>query len=326
MGFKLLILTSGPEGEPNGAFYSKDWVEKLENLIPDIDITVCDKTKEARKIIGQFDAAFGYLTEELVKSAINLKWLACPQAGPPKGFYNETLIKSSIVVTNIKGVYSDHISTHIMTYLLSFSRGLHQYIKKQMNSEWGPPVATVHLPDSTALIVGVGGIGKETARLCKEFGMKVFGIDPKTTALDKLIDSIYLPQDLHEILPLADFVISTVPETPHSKKMFSTNEFSLMKNSAYFINIGRGTTVSLNALNQAIENGEVAGAALDVFEIEPLPENHPLWTHENVIITPHVAAEGPYLEDRRTEIFINNCIKFNNGEKLVNIVDKAQWF
>ena len=326
MGFKLLILTSGPEGEPNGAFYSEDWVETLESLIPDIDITLCNKTKEARQIIGQFDAAFGYLTEELVKSAINLKWLACPQAGPPKGFYNETLINSSIVVTNIKGVYSDHISTHIMAYILSFSRGLHKYIKKQMNSEWGPSVPTVHLPDSTALIVGVGGIGKETARLCKEFGMKVFGVDPKTRALDKIIDKIYLPSDLHEILPFADFVISTVPETPHSKTMFSENEFSLMKHSAYFINIGRGTTVSLNALNHAIEIGEVAGAALDVFEIEPLPANHPLWTHENVIITPHVAAEGPYLEDRRTDIFINNCIKFNNGEKLINIVDKEHWF
>ena len=157
-----------------------------------LDFSIRSK-KEARKIIGQFDAAFGYLTEELVKSAINLKWLACPQAGPPKGFYNETLIKNSIVVTNIKGVYSDHISTHIMTYILSFSRGLHKYIKKQMHSEWGPRVPTVHLPDSTALIVGVGGIGKETARLCKEFGMKVFGVDPKTTALDIIIDKIYLP-------------------------------------------------------------------------------------------------------------------------------------
>ena len=108
--------------------------------------------------------------------------------------------------------------------------------------------------------------------------------------------------------------------------MFSENEFSLMKNSAYFINIGRGTTVSLGALNHAIEIGGIAGAALDVFEIEPLPANHPLWKHENVIVTPHVAAEGPYLENRRTEIFINNCIKFNNGEKLINVVDKAQWF
>ena len=326
MGFKLLILTSGPEGEPNGAFYSKDWVSKLEILIPDIDITLCGNTEEANPKINQFDAAFGYLPEKLIKSATNLKWLACPQAGPPKGFYNETLIKSSVVVTNIKGIYSDHISTHVMSYVLSFSRGLHKYIKNQLNSEWGPIVPTIHLPDSTVLIVGVGGIGKETSRLCKEFGMKVFGVDPKTTELKNIIEKIYVPSNLRDILPVADFVISTVPETPNSKTMFSSDEFKLMKHTAYFINIGRGSTVSLNDLNQAIDTGEIAGAALDVFETEPLPNNHPLWLQENVIITPHVAAEGPYLEDRRTDIFITNCIKFNKGQELINVVDKAQWF
>ena len=326
MGFKLLILTSGPEGEPNGAFYSKDWISKLENLIPDIDITLCGKTEEASHKINQFDAAFGYLPEELIKSATNLKWLACPQAGPPKGFYNETLINSSIVVTNIKGIYSDHISTHVMSYILSFSRGLHKYIKNQLNSKWSTAVPTIHLPDSIALIVGVGGIGKETSRLCKAFGMKVFGVDPKTTELKNIIEKIYVPSNLRDILPIADFVISTVPETPNSKKMFAYNEFKLMKHTSYFINIGRGTTVSLNDLNQAIDTGEIAGAALDVFETEPLPNNHPLWSQENVIITPHVAAEGPYLENRRTDIFITNCIKFNKGEKLINVVDKAQWF
>tara|TARA_A100001037_G_scaffold296225_1_gene316422 strand:- start:362 stop:1342 length:981 start_codon:yes stop_codon:yes gene_type:complete len=326
MGFKLLILTAGPGGEPNGAFYSEDWVEKLEALIPNIDISLCRTTKEATSNISQFDAAFGYLTEDMIKSATNLKWLACPQAGPPQGFYNKSLINSSIVVTNIKGIYSDHISTHIMSYILSFSRGLHKYIRNQFNSEWSGPVPTIHLPDSTALVVGVGGIGKETARLCKEFGMTVFGVDPKTTELKNIIEKIYHPSNLKYILPKADFIISTVPETPDSNKMFGSEEFKLMKNSAYFINIGRGTTVSLNDLNNAIDLGEIAGAALDVFETEPLPKNHLLWAHENVIITPHVAAEGPYLDERRSEIFINNCIQFNNGKPLNNVVDKAKWF
>jgi len=326
MGFKLLILTSGPEGESNGAFYQEDWVETLKTLIPDIDINLCRTTEEAISNISHYDAAFGYLTEDMIKAATNLKWLACPQAGPPKGFYNQTLINSSIVVTNIKGIYSDHISAHIMSYVLSFSRGLHKYVRNQLNSKWGIAVPTIHLPDSTLLLVGVGGIGKETARLCKEFGMKVFGIDPKTTELDNIIEKIYIPSHLEQILPKADFVISTVPETPDSKKMFALDQFKLMKHSAYFINIGRGSTVSLNDLNVAISTGQIAGAALDVFETEPLPKNHPLWTQEDVIITPHVAAEGPYLENRRTDIFINNCIKFNKNEPLINVVDKAQWF
>ena len=131
---------------------------------------------------------------------------------------------------------------------------------------------------------------------------------------------------LDTVLPGADFVIVTVPETPETQRLFSLERFRLMKSTGYFINIGRGATVVLDDLVSALEANEIRGAALDVFEIEPLPSDHPLWKMPNVIITPHCAGAGPYLDDRRTELFIENCVRFNEGRELKNIVDKANWF
>jgi phosphoglycerate dehydrogenase-like enzyme len=99
-----------------------------------------------------------------------------------------------------------------------------------------------------------------------------------------------------------------------------------MKKSAFFINIGRGATVELDDLVEALRAKEIAGAGLDVFQEEPLPSTHPLWTLPGVLITPHVAGEGPYLQERRTELFVDNCVRFNEGRQLRNVVDKANWF
>ena len=118
----------------------------------------------------------------------------------------------------------------------------------------------------------------------------------------------------------------TVPETPATQGRFNAAFFSKMKKGAYFINIGRGATVILADLDAALRAGTIAGAALDVFQQEPLPAEHPLWDAPGMIVTPHVAAIGPYLDDRRREVFIDNCVRFHEGRPLTNVVDKANWF
>ena len=128
------------------------------------------------------------------------------------------------------------------------------------------------------------------------------------------------------LLPRADFVVLTVPHTPATEGFMNRARFRLMKRSAYFINIGRGKTTRLPDLVAALEAGEIAGAGLDVFEQEPLPAEHPLWTLPGVIITPHTAGYGPYLDERRYEIILENCRRFVAGEPLRNVVDKAAWF
>jgi len=128
------------------------------------------------------------------------------------------------------------------------------------------------------------------------------------------------------LLPQADFVILTVPHTPATEGFFNATKFRQMKRNAFFINIGRGMTTKLDDLVAALNAGEIAGAALDVFEQEPLPAEHPLWTMPNVLLTPHMAGWGPYLDDRRYQIMIDNCRAFLDGKPLRNAVDKASWF
>ena len=323
MSFKLLIMNPA---EQEGMEYVDAWPDKLKETIPDIEVSLVRSVGEAMEVIGEVDAAFGNIVPELFELAKNLKWIACPQAGPRAGYYHPALLSSDVTVTNTREIYNDHISAQIMSYVLTFARGLHVYIPRQLQRQWAPGYETIHLPDSTAVVVGIGGIGAETARLCSEFGMTVIGVDPRAVESTRGVSEVHLPEALDDVLNRGDFVIVTVPETPETQGMFGKEQFRRMKSNAFFINIGRGATVILDDLVEALRDGQIAGAGLDVFQVEPLPSDHPLWTMPGVLITPHVAGRGPYLEDRRTELFLENCQRFNDGRPLKNVVDKAHWF
>jgi phosphoglycerate dehydrogenase-like enzyme len=232
-------------------------------------------------------------------------------------------------VTNFRGIFNEHIAAHIMAFVLAFARGLHQYVRHQAQHAWSPAkldTGVVHLPESMALIVGVGGIGAETARLCSAFGMRVVGVDARLQDRPPGVAELHAPDALDTQLPRADFVILTVPHTPETEGLMNARRFGLMRRSAFFINIGRGQTTRLDDLVAALRSGQIAGAGLDVFELEPLPPEHPLWDAPNVLITPHTAGYGPYLDDRRLEIILDNARRFVRGEPLRNVVDKAHWF
>src|SRR5947199_322668 len=180
--------------------------------------------------------------------------------------------------------------------------------------------------EAIALVVGVGGIGSEVARLASAFGMRVIGIDERREAPPPGVAELHRAAGLDAQLPHADFVILTVPHTPETEGFMNRARFQRMKRTAFFINIGRGRTTRLDDLVAALKAGEIAGAALDVFEQEPLPAEHPLWTMPGVLITPHTAGHGPFLDDRRLEVLLDNCRRFLAGEPLRNVVDKASWF
>ncbi len=258
-----------------------------------------------------------------------LRWLQAPQAAPPAGWYHPELIAHPVVVTNFREIYNDHIGAHIMAFVLAFARGFHHYLPRQLRREWKrEPLDTgvVHLPAATALIVGVGGIGCEAARLCAAFGMRVLGVDARRAEAPPGVAELHHPEALDALLPHADFVILTVPHTPATEGFMHRDRFRRMKRGAFFINIGRGMTTRLDDLVAALRAGEIAGAGLDVFEQEPLPADHPLWTMPGVLITPHSAGYGPHLDERRLEILLDNCRRFAAGRPLRNVVDKSAWF
>jgi phosphoglycerate dehydrogenase-like enzyme len=308
---------------------TRDWATRLGAAVPELSVVVAEDAPAAVRALADADAAFGTMPDTLLREAKRLRWLQAPQAAPPAGYYTQELIGHPVVVTNFREIYNDHIGAHIMAFVLAFARGFHRYLPQQFRREWKRGAETadvVHLPESTALIVGVGGIGGEAARLAASFGMHVMGIDARRREAPPGVMKLDGPDALDSLLPLADFVILTVPHTPATEGFMHRTRFQRMKRTGFFINIGRGRTTKLDDLVAALRAGEIAGAGLDVFEEEPLPPDHPLWTMPGVLITPHTAGHGPYLDDRRFEILLDNSRRFLAGTPLRNVVDKASWF
>jgi phosphoglycerate dehydrogenase-like enzyme len=308
---------------------TRDWARRLSAELPGLSVVVTENPEQAAHALAGAEAAFGTIPPELLGRAARLRWLQAPQAAPPAGYYYGELIAHPVVVTNFREIYNDHIGAHVMAFVLAFARGMHHYLPQQLRSEWRPlpgDSSVIHLPEATALIVGVGGIGAETARLASAFGMRVIGVDARRHEPPAGVAELHGPEALDTLLPGADFVILTVPHTPATEGFMNRARFQRMKRGAFFINIGRGKTTRLDDLVAALRAGEIAGAGLDVFEQEPLPAGHPLWTMPGVLITPHTAGHGPYLDERRFEILLENCRRFLAGQPLRNVVDKSAWF
>jgi phosphoglycerate dehydrogenase-like enzyme len=315
---------------PPQSLLVSEWVPRLLDSSPGWSISTPETREDSMRELADAEAAFGTLDPELLAAAPNLRWLQAPAAAPTAGFYFDELVAHPTSVTNMRGIYNDHISVQILSFILSFAKHSHLYRDFQNERDWhklDAPNHDIFLPESTVLIVGIGGIGAEAARLCKALGMHVLGIDARREDKPEWVDDMFGPDQLDAQLPNADFIVLTIPHTPSTEGLFDASKFVLMKDSALFINIGRGMTTKLDDLNHALRSGGIAGAALDVYEIEPLPADHPLWDAPNTILTPHISSQGGrYLEERRFEIVLDNFRRFAAGESLRNEVDKANWF
>lgn len=312
------------------------------------DMVVCnvDSVENAEREIVDADAFFGKMTPELLSAAALLKWVQSPTASLEHYLFPE-LIEHPCQLSNMRGLFSDVIADHVMGYVLCFARNLHLYMRRQMESRWAPvgneemteqtfvtgpssvsPVdnAHIHLSDATIGVVGAGFIGQEVCRRAAAFGMEVLAVDPICRQVDDIVDEVWLPERLPELLAASDFVVIAAPHTPATYKLFRTEQFEQMKDSAFLINIGRGVIVDLEDLTSALEGRLIAGAALDVFETEPLPAEHPLWKMENTILTPHIAAASPRIAERHLETLLENIRCFVSGKSPTTLVDKEQWF
>jgi phosphoglycerate dehydrogenase-like enzyme len=308
---------------------TRSWAEQLRRELPELEIGAAEDDEEAARLIGSADGAFGAVTPELLARAPRLRWLQAPFAAPPAGYYHRDLIEHPVVVTNMRGLFNDHVGMHAMALVLGLVRGLQHYIPAQQNRFWAPLPAegsVLHLPEATALIVGAGGIGAEIGSMLSAFGTRVIGTDARRTAIPPGFVELHPPETLDRLLPRADLVIVTVPDTPATRGFMDRRRFRLMKKSAYFVNVGRGMTTRLDDLVAALRAKEIAGAGLDVFEVEPLPADHPLWTLPGVLLTPHTGWHGPYLDRRRFEVVLANCRALVAGSAFINVVDKAAWF
>jgi phosphoglycerate dehydrogenase-like enzyme len=299
---------------------------------------------EAGHAIADADAFFGKLTPRLLAAARRLRWVQTPTASLEHYLFPE-LVAHPCVLTNMRGLFSDVIADQVFGYLLCFARNLHVYIRNQLRARWEPvggeaerasfaagpgtvgAIDRTHhgLAGATLGVVGLGGIGTEVARRGLAFGMRVLAVDP---VRDRPPDGVALgrPDRLPNLLAESDYVVIAAPHTPETEKLLRRPQFQQMKRSAYLVNVGRGAIVDLADLTAALRAGEIAGAGLDVFETEPLPADHPLWQMPNVILTPHVAGFAPCIAGRHLEVLLDNLRRFQAGEPLRNVADKARWY
>ena len=300
--------------------------ERIREVSSQVNVVVTHDDATALREIADADALYGRITPALLAAAGKLRWIQSPAIGLERTMFPE-LIAHSVVLTNPRGIFADDIADHVLALLTGFARGLPRLLRFQLQRDWHPQdYRVMHLPDCTVGIVGLGGIGSAVAKRAASFEMRVIAVDARRTDCPSEVSELWPANRLHDLLGQSDFVVICAPETPETRGMIGSAAFQAMKSSAYLINIGRGKIVQLNALVEALRAGQLAGAGLDVFEIEPLPADHALWGMENVVITPHVAGVGPYTGERRQQIFLENVRRFVAGESLINVVDKAQWF
>ena len=302
------------------------WADAVAAEVPELEVVVADQGADARPLLATASAVFGMLTPELLAAAPRLRWLQAPAAAPPPSFFFPELVDHPVVVTNLRGVYRDNLANHIMAYVLSFARGLPRYAAAQAHARWQRNLDDIGILDlgaTTMLLVGVGEVGAATTARARAFGIRVIGVDTFPERVRADLDELHHVDELDRLLPGVDWVVLTVPHTPVTEGMMNASRFAAMKESAYFINVGRGETVRLDDLTAALENGTIAGAALDVSEIEPLPSDHPLWRAPNAIITPHVAGFGSDTDAKRQALIVENARRFVRDEPLCYVIDKG---
>ena len=318
MAIILLGFEPGTLSEPQLA--------QVQAAAPDMRILVTRERDEIERVLDEVEIAAGGFPRDLLPRARNLRWLQQWGAGADWLLRHPEAAELDFVLTNASGVHPIPISEHILAFLLAFARGLHRAIRAQGRNEWlaydDLKGDIFELAGKTMALVGVGAIGARTAQVATALGMRVLGVRRNPEVGAPGVEATFGPDQLTEVLPEADFVVLTVPLTHETRGMIGERELRAMKPTAYLVNIGRGGTIQERALIQALREGWIAGAGLDVFETEPLPEDSPLWDMDNVIVTSHYAGGTPRYTERALGIFLDNLRRYRSGEMLRNVVDK----
>jgi phosphoglycerate dehydrogenase-like enzyme len=265
----------------------------------------------------------------LLLAAKRLKWIQAWGAGVDRLLIPE-VVESRIIVTNAGGVHPTPISEHVVGLMLCLCRKLHLFIRIQTQKKWerfesGASTEKVEeLSGKTIGIVGLGKIGTEIAKKAKCLGMRVVATKRNaSSSASTSVDQLLRTSSLKKLLAESDFVVLSLPLTKETRGMIGEEQLRSMKRTSYLINVSRGRIIQENMLIKALKGGWIAGAGLDTFEDEPLPETSELWTLKNVIITPHVAGQTPYYMERLTGIFCENLDRFIHKRPLINVVDKT---
>ncbi|MBF6599907.1 MAG: D-2-hydroxyacid dehydrogenase [Dehalococcoidia bacterium] len=282
------------------------------------------------------DVVFGFWGAELhraftdagsiVDVAPRLRWIQLTSAGADR-LLSSGFIEGGIVVTTVSGLHATPIGEYVLCVMLMFAKGAPNILRAQQRHEWLRSMPT-ELRGKTVGIIGMGHIGEEVARLAKAFGCRIIATRRSVVAPagDGIADELLPPSGLPRLLETSDYVVLAVPLTPETQQLIGEAELARMRPMAVLINIARGAVVDERALVRALQEKRIGGAALDVFDPEPLSAESPLWDMENVIVSPHISGGTEIYNERAVEIFTDNLGRYLSGEPLRNVVDPARGY
>jgi phosphoglycerate dehydrogenase-like enzyme len=306
-----LLVIAPPDFEP---------LALLQREAPDVELSMGSDAAALREDAAHAEAVliaprYGAVLTELWRELKDVRWIHTLAAGV-EFLPFDLLRRSDVVVTNSRGLYADALGEFALAAMLFFAKDLRRLVRNQDARRW-EPYTVERLEGQTAGIIGYGGIGHAVARRSAALGMHVLGFRRRQELGDPAIE---------EVIAQSDYLFLCVPLTPATYRLMSRERFALMKPGAVFVNIGRGGTVDEAALLDALRDRRIRGAALDVFETEPLPPEHPLWQLDNVLVSPHTADHTADSHVRAMQFFLENLRRFRLGEPLENVVDKLEQY
>ena len=258
----------------------------------------------------------------LVASARRLRWVHTFSAGVDRFLVPEIIARDGLILTNNTGAYDVPIAEHVLAMIFATSKRLPEHLAAQARHEWQKDAGHREVRDARLVILGLGSIGTELARLAAGLGMHVVAVRRDASRPAPGVERILPPARLAEAVRDADYLAVTAALTSTTRGMVSAQILAAMRPTAWLINIARGPIVHEAALIAALRERRIAGAALDVFDTEPLPPSSPLWALDNVILTPHVSNSSPRVRDRTLSLALENLRRFKANEPLLNVVDK----
>lgn len=296
--------------------------QTLSAIAPEAEVVYTAAEAVTPDQVSQAEIILGNLPIPLLQYAKRLKWLQLNYAGSDN-YAAPGVLPEGVILTNASGCYGLAISECMLAGILQLIKRLDQYQRNQAQHIWRNEGAVSSIEGSTTLVVGFGDIGSSFAQRMHALGSTVIGIRRNVTGKPDYVSALYQMDALDRLLPLADFVSLSLPNSPQTQKIMGTKQFAEMKDSAILINVGRGSAVDTDALVAALNGGEIGGAVIDVVDQEPLPAEHPLWDAPHLVLTPHVTGNYNLPETLRriVNLSLRNLAAYLNGQPMESVVD-----
>ncbi len=297
----------------------------LDQLPPDVTRTVSLDPDELRRAAPEAEVVLNCMgrkneLEPIFGSLTKLRWMHSLSAGVEKLLF-PALVESPVPLTNARGVYKESLGEWVVAAALFFAKDLRRLVNQQNAGKW-EQFDVEMLNRQTLGVVGYGEIGKAAASRAKALGMKVLATKRRASEPDGIADQIFPLDQRGDMIAQSDVIVAAAPNTPETVGLIGEAEFARMKPTAVVVNVGRGPVIDEAAMVRALTERRIRGAALDVFDVEPLPADHPIWKLDNVLLSPHSADHTDTWLEEATEFFVTNFRRYQAGEPLLNIVDK----